>query len=863
MKIDSDTYSLTDKASSNDNAYIEAVGDPSTLTNPMYLQDNQWGVAFPASTGVGGDVGNQYDLIDQYEQTLSDPSLALNRHYGMVPRVEDTGYSDEIMSSNTLANNDTQNIYYAVRIDNPVELPAGDYSTSIILTATTNSVKAPTINSVTPNTYGLGSGTDSTVTIAGANLASTYKVYLENNADSSKQYNVTDNVTSVTDAELKVTLPADKTNTDLEPGDYTIHVVTQGGEDSIGFTYTKKALPDGMLESTDDYGDDGHVAVDYDENLIPIKISSNRYGSPTIKAIPKSEIDSDPSVWYDYSADKKQWANAVTVTNPENYKNITSETTINDSDILGYWVYIPRYAYKVMRRDASDRAVSDTTASRNGGFEIKFETASDPKKTPVKCSQTGQDYQTCVGTSALEYPTDPADKDKTAWATHPAFSWGTDADGYEEMNGFWIGKFEATTSNDSSGGYPYPSSNNTPTVLPGQSVYKANSWSGIGDMYDTAKMFGVEDKDNTYSGSSSSGGYPGYPGGSTTVGQNVHNLSIATSHMVKNNEWGAVLYLASSKFGAGINNVEPNSGLATTACGPTAGSEDDCVITNRDAKSASTTGTEYGVFDIVGGTFEPVMAAYGRANTPVSSDGFRSVPRPPYVQIYTMSNSASCTWETCGGDATYETSTSTIDGPNSSSGQFQSVMWGSGIGMFVDSTYPWGVRSMMAMSAGADGSTMYNFVSLDNQTIPGSSASSFFSLRVVLRNSMDSEMSGGDSGDDGDEEEEGSQCQPGETKITAVSPNSLSARDLERVTYQTFRITGCGLTNIGRIELIGDENGMFDCENYRATSDTSATCRANVDDLTKYSNRDTFNATLLDSIDRPLSMFRSFCTVHP
>ena len=130
----------------------------------------------------------------------------------------------------------------------------------------------PNITSTSSNTYELGSGADSTVTITGTNLASTYKVYIESNTDSTKQYDITSTITNLTDTELTVAIPTDQTNPGLEAGDYTIHVVTQGGEASIGFTYTEKTLPDGILESTDDYGEDGHVAVDYDENMIPVAL---------------------------------------------------------------------------------------------------------------------------------------------------------------------------------------------------------------------------------------------------------------------------------------------------------------------------------------------------------------------------------------------------------------------------------------------------------------------------------------------------------------------------------------------------------------------------------------------------------------
>ena len=777
MHIDSDTPSLVNQENNDFEIYpVSSDG----IAMPSTLQNQQWGMAFPGSTGGNGGVGFQYNSTSQYEQTLSDPTAASNLHYAVVPSNSDHGYSDEIMYSDIAANNDTQNIYYAARIDDPIELPAGDYSTNIILTATTHSVGAPTITSVTPNTYELGSGADSTAAIAGTNLASVYKVYLESATDSNEQYDVTSSIANVTDSQLTITLPTDGTNPELEIGDYAIHVVTQGGEDSIGFTYTKKSLPDGMLESTDDYGDDGHVAVDYDENLIPIKVSSSRYGSPTITALPKSEIDNDPSVWYDYSADVKQWANAVTVKNPESYKNITSETIVNDSDILGYWVYIPRYAYKVMRRDASDKAVSDTTASHNGGFEIKFETASDPKKTPVKCNRTGQDYQTCVGASALEYPTDSADKDKTAWATHPAFSWGTDADGYEEMNGFWIGKFETTEPQDKqTSGFFVPTilPNAVPLGAPGYDSYDVPYWSSLGDLYNTGKMFGVEDKDNIYGGAGSGDV-------SSNFRQNNHNLSISTSHVVKNSEWGAIIYLSSSKFGIGMEYA---------------------IRPNLYVDSNYTTRTEL------------AMGAYGRNNIPSIADGFTQVPRPPYAQVYNMTNSASCTWETCGGDATYEVSTSTIypmgAGGSVASSQAYS-MWGSAYGSFVSMTSsgtnpagPWFTRGLgadiitsgMATSPQSNSQIYtYGIWATPNEAL----SEGAFALRVVLRNSMDDEVSGGDEGG-GDEEEE----QPSRITVYNVVPPSAEAY------FETeYQMSGTNLQLVDKLVLTSSKGAQWECQ---------------------------------------------------
>ena len=116
----------------------------------------------------------------------------------------------------------------------------------------------PTISTLNQNIYELGSDTnlDSNnrlpITITGTNLQSTYSIYLEgplddtgNTTTNTKQYNLADYVTNINNAgtQLTATLPTDLTNSDLEAGDYTIHVVTQGTDENgvvAGFSYTEK-----------------------------------------------------------------------------------------------------------------------------------------------------------------------------------------------------------------------------------------------------------------------------------------------------------------------------------------------------------------------------------------------------------------------------------------------------------------------------------------------------------------------------------------------------------------------------------------------------------------------------------------------
>ena len=241
----------------------------------------------------------------------------------------------------------------------------------------------------------------------------------------------------------------------------------------------------------------------------------------------------------------------------------------------------------------------------------------------------------------------------TTWATHPAFTFGS-----TELNGLWIGKFETTGKV------------NAPTIKPNQ---HANVSKDIGEFYTMAKHIGAYDPSNT--------------GGNTISGitQNSHNLSTATSHMLKNSEWGAITYLASSKYGAGTNNVSINSAFPSTSadadglssrygitgCGPnninrstTAYSsvttstgktvdlpalssshiEDPLACGDVDhsyigsiGQLASTTNNVYGIYDMPGGASEYVMGnltSYDDRSESSSASFTRNPIKPPYVDLY-------------------------------------------------------------------------------------------------------------------------------------------------------------------------------------------------------------------------------------
>ena len=83
------------------------------------------------------------------------------------------------------------------------------------------------------------------------------------------------------------------------------------------------------------------------------------------------------------------------------------------------------------------------------------------------------------------------------------------------------------------------------------------------------------------------------------------------SHMMKNNEWGAVAYLSRSKYG---NNSQVSSGGSNY----TGGGTNNHYTTYT---SASTTGTVYGVYDMNGGAYEYVAAYINNGDSNLTSYG--------------------------------------------------------------------------------------------------------------------------------------------------------------------------------------------------------------------------------------------------
>lgn len=142
--------------------------------------------------------------------------------------------------------------------------------------------------------------------------------------------------------------------------------------------------------------------------LAPSMIPVIYNGTNFVKAQYISEYEQE---WYNYGEHK--WANAVIIkaSARNNYNNIADGQVINQNDILAYYVWIPRYRYKLFNADYNVLNSSPQL------IDIIFEGTEEPKS---------------VGTLNNEY------------FTHPAFTFGN-----QDISGFWFGKFETTGTIDS------------------------------------------------------------------------------------------------------------------------------------------------------------------------------------------------------------------------------------------------------------------------------------------------------------------------------------------------------------------------------------------------------------------------------
>ena len=213
--------------------------------------------------------------------------------------------------------------------------------------------------------------------------------------------------------------------------------------------------------------------------------------------------------WYNYT--DKIWANAVMVKTDATegvecsnsrsyYMNAPAYTPVKEEDILAYYVWIPRYKYKL--------------------FNATYASGTSPQVIDV----TFENGTNTTGTVTCTYDTNGAEscqnKANGNWYTHPAFTMINASGNKTELKGIWVGKFETTGSAT------------TPTIKPGISSSRNKT---VANMYNTGKLFRSTDYITS------------------------NGINQSDSHMMKNIEWGAVAYLKQSNYGLGITDIAMNN----------------------------------------------------------------------------------------------------------------------------------------------------------------------------------------------------------------------------------------------------------------------------------------------------------------
>ena len=252
--------------------------------------------------------------------------------------------------------------------------------------------------------------------------------------------------------------------------------------------------------------------------------------------------------WYDYGNQK--WANAVMVTSSkrDTYMNADVGTTIPENDILAYYVWIPRYKYKLFNASYA----SGTSAQV---IDVVFENGTSTTGN-VTCTYASNGAETCQN------------KANGNWYTHPAFTMINASGNKTELKGIWVGKFETTGSTS------------TPTIKPGVSSLVNIT---VANMYNTGKLF------------------------RSTNYLSINGANETDTHMIKNIEWGAVAYLKQSKYGLGVTDIVSSSNSNGVIY--TGGGSGTSYKTNT---GQSTTGNITGVYDMSGGADEYVMGNYNK-----------------------------------------------------------------------------------------------------------------------------------------------------------------------------------------------------------------------------------------------------------
>ena len=332
---------------------------------------------------------------------------------------------------------------------------------------------------------------------------------------------------------------------------------------------SESAEPSTSINFSTSYGKIDVIWLDTSNNVISTPNTPNLGNETTGTLTPVKWVSGAPtptnasdSNWYNYRAGtgtadntESKWANAT-------------------NDDGSYFVWIPRYAYRITYYE---NQTSTTPTGYYDGYGM-WKAADGSKKYNLD-----EGIET-VPHNGNKYIVHPAFMDDSS-STYSHGGWKSD------LSGIWVAKFEMSRSNAT-----ISSSGSGTTFKSMPSVISARSIT-IGNMFTYGKAY----------------------------------ASTKESHLMKNSEWGAVAYLTHSQYGRNGNEISVNQcssyvtgagrGLKSTEDSSKSGTStiynstysssditDAQKYTGSVGKLSSTTGNEYGVYDLSGGAWEYVAA---------------------------------------------------------------------------------------------------------------------------------------------------------------------------------------------------------------------------------------------------------------
>ena len=321
------------------------------------------------------------------------------------------------------------------------------------------------------------------------------------------------------------------------------------------------------------------AAPSVSEGMIPVKWNGNNWIKTTV----------EDTEWYDYA--NKEWANIVLSDSTFDENGI-----LNEEEPYSMLVWIPRYAYQITSQyhEGGEQA---------GNINIVFiDTNNENKEKSKKYSEI--------------YPETTKENGMNNYVVHPAFNYGD-----EKIKGFWVGKFETSNTNctnsKSSGEVAYTGNeiiSIRANVTSWRNINIGDAFSVCLNINSKGNNFGLTDDDD-----------------------------VVDPHMIKNSEWGAIVYLSKSKYGIYNEQVWNNSNdnFITGMSGTSVNASKE-LNTNKynsiSGQMASTTGNITGIYDMSGGAYEFSAAYVENGNENLYKYGQSLIDAPiRYKDVYEVS----------------------------------------------------------------------------------------------------------------------------------------------------------------------------------------------------------------------------------